>query len=666
MMVLGPIAVVLPYARRWPVFLIPFFGLMFVANYSVYFYPLLFVSQYSSLFIPFVYLTIIEGLHRFERSNPKSKLAVAHLLFQFHRQRRLRHRSSARPVAGLVVVVIVVMGAFLLPYSPLNAGNTVPFNLQTSINANQTLFNEFEEISHMIPPSDPYVVFQEDMPTLLPRPLPYGNPLVPGYAQFGSNYSSGFYPLFDPITNSWVIPQIDYVISFPEDLQIYTWGNPSMFDLVRSMYSSGDFGILAEASGIILLEHNYTGPIKYFVPDDGQLAAPDFHPGVLGTVLQDGTIEGSNPQASSRNTLWSGNIPFLLPGSYTFILRLRTSSLSPGNSLWIGNPMSPTWILTSRNFSSVNNWTDISLTALVDAPLLYAPIVGFLSNWEGALDFGGISYVQTGFAPEGIFSNRTLLSQFLQLSSLVPRADPYLMFQTDMPMLLPRPEPYGVPMIPGVATFGTNYSAGHYPMINATTNDWIFPRIDYAIAYPYDLGSYDQGSPSIFDLISSMWSSGLYGDLGEASGMLLLQRGYVGPPRMYIPLETAVQTSSFAIGPAGVRLAPNVIRGSNPSTSSQNIAWSGYIPFLAPGVYNFTFLFRTSTLSSSDHLQIGNPMGANWVVTDSNFTSPGVWTNVSMNAVVLTPLVLAPEVGFLTSWSGSLDFGGLEVSQIAP
>ncbi len=72
--------------------------------------------------------------------------------------------------------------------------------------------------------------------------------------------------------------RIDYVLA---DLNSssYTAGSPSMYNFTNLFYGSGNYGILAEASSIALLERNYTGPILYYRPTYREFSASSLTPG---------------------------------------------------------------------------------------------------------------------------------------------------------------------------------------------------------------------------------------------------------------------------------------------------------------------------------------------------------------------------------------------------
>ncbi len=58
----------------------------------------------------------------------------------------------------------------------------------------------------------------------------------------------------------------EYIISNPTDSYTFTTGLNSMYNITYLFYGSGEYGILAEADGFVLLKLNYTGPIVYYVP----------------------------------------------------------------------------------------------------------------------------------------------------------------------------------------------------------------------------------------------------------------------------------------------------------------------------------------------------------------------------------------------------------------
>ena len=397
LLVVGPVAPLLPYARRWPIFLLPFLVYMFVANYYVFYYPVLLTAQYGVMFAPFVYLVGIEGLGRLRLRlpvDPYPKPAPT-----THGRTVRRWRLPGTPERrGLVVMAgsIAVLALAFEPFSPFNGYTPVNFDLAQQIGVNWTFYNEFTRLASYVPADDPYVVIQEDMPMLLPRALPYGTAMVPTIANFTLDPQGTGFEILDTSTGTWTEARIDYLVANPYHLQYYYYANSSMFDMISTLYGEGAAGFVAEASGLMLLETGYTGPLLYFVPFTSHLAAQSFGPGNVGQRLPNGNLIATNPGSEVSNVAWTGSVSFLTPGEYNFTFLFETSTLVPSNLLHIDNPVTTPWNVTSRNFSAVNTWTAVTERGYLSSPVVLSQIIAGLQRWDGDLTFGGLTINEVG------------------------------------------------------------------------------------------------------------------------------------------------------------------------------------------------------------------------------------------------------------------------------
>ena len=82
--------------------------------------------------------------------------------------------------------------------------------------------------------------------------------------------------------------------------------------IVTHLTATGDYGILAEADGLFILERGYNGPLEYYVPFTRYYPYTDFHPGNYSHVTSQGIIT-SNTNAS---LFFYGPPTALSPGKY--------------------------------------------------------------------------------------------------------------------------------------------------------------------------------------------------------------------------------------------------------------------------------------------------------------------------------------------------------------
>ena len=176
--------------------------------------------------------------------------------------------NTEKKIFRTMYIVMLTFAIYLAvstaPYSPINS-HTGYYNTSLPEPQYSVLYGEFEKVISFIPNNDPYVVFGNSEPELLPRPQLPNAPILE--TPYGITYNLTYKDLYG---NNFTKPYIQYVIGNPYGIQFTEAEtspyNLSMFDLLNRLYDSGLYGIVAEASGIILLENNYSGPIKYFVP----------------------------------------------------------------------------------------------------------------------------------------------------------------------------------------------------------------------------------------------------------------------------------------------------------------------------------------------------------------------------------------------------------------
>ena len=225
---LGLISFVVPEA----LLIIPYIGLVFAHNYTPYFQPILY--QYPALIASGMFIAFIYGLKRI--SAGKLKVEIKHIM----------------PV---VIAITVITWLLFTPYGNLitNDNSGIPYANEISMgnydaHSSITYTLEDRELNSMIMkiPEGSSVAIQNNMPQLVQS----YNYVLPCNGYNGS-------------------PQ--YIITDPYSVWFYNVGiSPNTYTdtltLVNEKLSSGDYGMLYEESGMILLEKNYTGKIIKFIP----------------------------------------------------------------------------------------------------------------------------------------------------------------------------------------------------------------------------------------------------------------------------------------------------------------------------------------------------------------------------------------------------------------
>jgi hypothetical protein len=336
---------------RWLVFCGPFFLLTFLANYAGYLYPPMLADWHGFLVLPFLFLGAVEGVWVLRDRRTwwdGLRLASRRASPDFHqgsRGRPCRFRFRERrgevgraPVAvGLVLGLTVGPALWLAPYGPWNANGPVRFDLPQVLDYNWTLYQQFLSLAHLIPPGDPAVILQDDMPELLPRPLLPGavTPMVAGpFDNVAYNLSYLDESRWEPIRPDYVIgnptPGPD---SFFESVGSFPY-NTSVAQILTELYASGRYGILGEASGMWVIERGYTGPLRVYAP-----FSADFGPQAFESAT--GTLGGGAcPQTclvvhdtASVLTAWYGPYTYLAPGSYRVRFELALENWTPASHM---------------------------------------------------------------------------------------------------------------------------------------------------------------------------------------------------------------------------------------------------------------------------------------------------------------------------------------------
>lgn len=348
-LLLAPLAFLPLLAPRWLVFDLPFFALVVAADYYGYVFPGIATDWHVFLVIPFLFLGAIEGLARIRgwaegrpsagrpspSLNDRPGAAVVPAPSPTFPWRGRIHRRNVRSRAAAVAVtcaigLTLVCGAFLTPYGPFNPGTSASFQSSELFHYNATLYQDLMALIHLIPSSNPSVVFQDNMPELLPRPfMPDAiGPLVPGPFD-GVAYNLSYPTPF----GGWKPFLPDYVIGDPialPDTFFGTSGTPpfniSLQQILGDLYASGQYGVLGEAQGMWVIARNYTGPLGFYAGFQ-QTFLPSAFQAPLGEQDPPGCVSPclrfSN--LSRGQTAWYGPYTYLAPGSYraTFNITLQ-------------------------------------------------------------------------------------------------------------------------------------------------------------------------------------------------------------------------------------------------------------------------------------------------------------------------------------------------------
>ncbi len=362
------------------ILLLPFGIGIFNSKYALIFLPfalLLIISpfqNYEYFFFPYtydvgiiIYLAYVDNISKGDNKNlkgfPKIGFKVKNILY--------------------TLITILILGVVILPFGPANHlvpsyNAEFPFvneNFGSLIDVTQNDIN-LNLMSSLIP-INTSVLIQENMPQLTNRM----NWTEPGSYNYGWPVN---YVLTDPYSGDFLLIR-----------QPYT---QSMLQIFNKLYSTKDYGILADMNGSILLKRGYSGQIKLFTGYTETLTPNDFSYNFNGTSFNHTkNSSASNVSVNNLTNLWPSFIsnPFLLPpGVYRITIEMATNNLSSNNyvvaglSTYTGNGYSNVIAETLINPSYFNgeyNNTFINFTFTVDSYYLSAIISTWNTNWVGTL-----------------------------------------------------------------------------------------------------------------------------------------------------------------------------------------------------------------------------------------------------------------------------------------
>ncbi|MEM3844797.1 MAG: DUF2079 domain-containing protein [Candidatus Parvarchaeota archaeon] len=325
MLILGGL-LFLPLKSKYMLLTLPFFFFVFFYDFKSYYYPRVLQVQYASALVPFLYIAIIDALRssivvKEEESNEKEGGTR-----EIYKKVR---KNALKDVIALLIVLILFTQVFE-PYGALNGYTEDSFGASYVMNVSMPDFNVFENAIKLIPRDTPAneVFVGENLPFVYPLPVNSSSPLSPiqsmvyndttffyNYTELGSD--GKYYPIlpkyvvmypygsYGPQDRFGYFGYVNQISSYPN--------NVSDYDIVAHLMETGDYGILAEADGLFILERGYHGPLKYYVPFYRFYGYNDFIPGTDSKV----TSRGISIGVSIPGLFFYGPPTALSPGNYT-------------------------------------------------------------------------------------------------------------------------------------------------------------------------------------------------------------------------------------------------------------------------------------------------------------------------------------------------------------
>ena len=436
LVVIGSVAFIPLLSPRWMLMLVPFFSLEFFVNYPSFVYPNVVFQWYTFLFTAFVFLGLIDGLVRLHRGTSWLNRLHHHLSrwlpktsetgnrskplgYSRRRSRHARGQPSALSVsaaAGMALLISLSGSAYFLePFGPgVISSDQADFKLGQILDFNNSIYLGLVALDGLIPSQEPRVLFQNDMPEILPRPiLPQGSttPFVIGPSDIVAHnltfegFNGGWYPI-DPayvLGNPWPIPFGDFSVqgNFPYNI--------SMQQALVKLYGSSSYGIYGEMDGLILLKHNFTGPMRLYEP-----YFDNYSPSVFFSAT--GRLDQNQcggcmiiPPLQQNKTAWYGPYTYLSPGLYRASFHLGIEDWNADSSILLSVQansgtlvLNQSLVTSNARTSSIDNLVE-NITFDVSNGPIAIEFAGLHSNFSGFLYFHGVTVRQIA-PPPTVFS----------------------------------------------------------------------------------------------------------------------------------------------------------------------------------------------------------------------------------------------------------------------
>ncbi len=399
--ILGP-TLFLPVLRmKWFLMAMPLFALGLYSGNPNFTYPMVMKLQYTAMVVPIVFIGLIEALEQnngiqFE-SDKKAKLSFLEKISRRISNVRESVAKNRRKVLVSIIFIIFVGSIFYQPYSPVNIAYSYTYNPSRDISFNTSDYNILMSMIRLIPSNNPNVLFQNDMPELLPRPpadnLPF---LFSAYLSRNVTLADVYNNTF-PVLNTFgqaKYTKIDYLIAYTQSQQYYLQFNSqesTLPQLLSLMLLSGKYGIVGEDMGFILVERNYTKPPQLYEPL------------ILNEPFNSTNTNGSTTFHDPSSILSSSTLVTLVPGNYkiTYYVSVTNNSQSArifgalGYSL--GKVLSESFSISASYFKSENSITAVNFNVSVPNQESNTVFLISASDFIGNITVYGVSLLQTSY-----------------------------------------------------------------------------------------------------------------------------------------------------------------------------------------------------------------------------------------------------------------------------
>ena len=359
LILIGPFLFLPLFSIKSLPFILGYFGLATMTRFLGYGFPYGITDQYVYLLVPFLFIGTIDTLSgksivlkilRTTKKLPGKK-------WTHKRKWRIRYRlNKIRVVVYTMLAIIILLALFFEPYGPFNGiFKGTAFDMQEDFNVNITNYNNVLKLVSTVPSSDPYIVIQNGLPEIFPRSFEMtGNPMAtPGILEVpGVGHSLSYNLSYENSNHEWKKIRIDYVIADPYQSTYFESdpypNNLSMYQLVKELYASGDYGIYSEIDGMVVLKHDYYGIPRYYQKFSSAFSGST----LISSHIVDGNVSTSDVSAGKDQwiPLWrTPQIP-LSPGEYEINVSYMYENPTNNQSLY-------SLILSTSGSTEVNETT---------------------------------------------------------------------------------------------------------------------------------------------------------------------------------------------------------------------------------------------------------------------------------------------------------------------
>jgi len=356
---------------------IPFLAFVYLNNFTPYVQTEYY--QYPALISPILFMAAIKGF---------SRVKIPRI--------RIDYKKAKKALVIVVVLFNVFLVSFLTPagqlftgnsinsqYGSLFSGNTGSYNTASNIEMHPYDYYLRNDIIPLIPQFVP-VLIQDNMPELAQN---YYNWYMPGTIPNGT---VPVYVVTDPYSPTYASAPL-YTIPKGEN----TW------NMTNTLYSTGRYGIYAEADGIVLLKLNYSGDPVLYIPYEQAFSSQEFTFN-SNSHFSSGTTYISNVTGGALG--WYGPNSFLNPGSYRVTLNLTDVNSIPEDNFqfqvtypsYFDGPQNTVFTknITFQDFGSANTQKSFSFEFNVTGFGYYVQYRAFYMDWTGSIGVHQVSVEQ--------------------------------------------------------------------------------------------------------------------------------------------------------------------------------------------------------------------------------------------------------------------------------